>query len=367
MLNIKNTTLEVNEKSLNRNVKKEVGLDFLSIFDTTDNEEDLLDVMTIIQNINIEQHNIKSYENIIKNNDLNINDEVNLKKDIFTNYDTVQAEKGQTLESIYNLMKFKNEEIKVENLYLDMIKNDNFSDKTELKKSLNFIAKNVNKKDEILKNTELIEGNIQNKLPSIKIETLNLKNNFKLHSQQSREISLLKEIADDENISLVQIMNNDSLKINSNDLEIETKPIAVRKEYITKDIVKAISYLKSNDIQNLKVNITPKNLGELTINLIKSSEDTKVLIAISEQESFNLINKNLKEITQHLESTNIKVSQIVVEVKMDSQSLFGDSLSQQFNDRSNQNQSSKQNKNEKKDLEQEKSIANKDENISILA
>lgn len=359
MLDIMNATLERNNNSFNKSTKKTEKSDFLSIFDTTESdvrEDELLEAMNTIQNIRIEQYNYEDSKIVIENEGLNIISDK-----------SVRISNLNDLEIINKLMEFENSVFNIENVELNITVKDKSLNMDKASNHLNLIIQNEENKEDIFKIINTEEVNLEKEIPSIKSQTLNFKNNYKIASQDNREIELLKEIADDGNIFITQSMNKNTLNINSNELDIENKPVIIRQEYLSKDIVKVITYLKNNDVQNLKLNITPKNLGEITINLTKSSTDTKILITISEQESFNLINKNLKEITQHLENTNIKVNQIVVEVKTDNQSFFGDSLSQQFNDRRDQNQSSKQNKNEKEVLEQEKTIVNKDENISILA
>ncbi|MGL5693188.1 MAG: flagellar hook-length control protein FliK [Peptostreptococcaceae bacterium] len=352
MLNIMNTTLDISNNSFNKNVKKIEELDFLSIFDTTDsdiNEEALLEVMKIMQNIKVEQYNMEVFQDEVENDNLYISEKVTVKNSSLSDLDIMN-----------NLIKLEHKDLNI-NIEDKLLNHDKLINQS------NSGTKDVKNKDDILKFINSQELNTEEQLPSIKINHLNFRDDYKINLQENKDINLLKEIAADENIFITQSVSKNILNVNSNDLDFETKPISVRQEYISKDIVNAITYLKKSDVQSLKLNITPKNLGELTINLTKSSTDTKILITISEQESFNLINKNLKEITQHLETTNIKVNQIVVEVKTDNQSLFGDSLSQQFKDSSNQNQSGKQNKDKREVLEQENDTVSKDENISILA
>ncbi|MGL5331054.1 MAG: flagellar hook-length control protein FliK [Peptostreptococcaceae bacterium] len=357
MLNIMNTTLGINNNSFNKSIEKIEELDFLSIFDTTEidiKEEDLLSVIEIMPNINVEAYNIEKFQNEVVDNNLR-------------NSNTVEISDLNDLDIMNKIIKLENKNLNNENVDLKIKVDDKLLNVEKTSDYLNRSIKKVEIEDEILKNINSGKVNIEDKLPSIKLETLNLKNDYKINSLENRDINVLKEIINDENIFVNQSINKNTLDINSNEFEGETKPIEIRQNHLSKDIVKTISYLKNNDIQNLKLNITPKNLGELTINLTKSSEDTKILITISEPESFNLINKNLKEITQHLETANINVNQIVVEVKTDNKGLFGDSLSQQFKDRNNQNQGSKQNKNKKETLEKENTALSKDENISILA
>lgn len=138
---------------------------------------------------------------------------------------------------------------------------------------------------------------------------------------------------EDENNKEIHILNNIIEQPNKPYMPMkQAQPIVVREQFITQDIVKTINYLKSNDMQELKVNLSPKDLGDMTIKFTKGEKDAKVLITLSKEDMFEIVNKNIKDIQNHLSSLDIKVKEISVEVRADNQNTFSDDFNQHFNE-----------------------------------
>lgn len=187
---------------------------------------------------------------------------------------------------------------------------------------------------------------------------------MKISEGNSDTILPSKEIESGDND--LNILNNISnLEKNLMEDITDIKPVEIRSGYIVDDIGQAIRYLKNNGIEDLTLKINPKELGELTIKLIKSKGENKVIITSSSNETFKLINENIKDIESHLLNLDIKLSQVSVEIKNYGHGDFSGDLNQQFN----RNTSKEERKNtftNGKDSEEEINKVSEETNINLL-
>ncbi|UOW67188.1 flagellar hook-length control protein FliK [Paraclostridium bifermentans] len=237
------------------------------------------------------------------------------------------------------------------------------------------LAENINKQDE---NPKDEIKKVDSEIKSLKsYEELNVatnanKNNVVDVNQKDKSkdesLSILENIAD-KNASGLSIINNQTFTqeaaTNKN-----LPAVTIRASNIGDDFIKMVKYLKNNNIEEIKVNLNPKELGDMTIKLLKDSEATKIFIHVGKEETFNMLNKNLHDINKHLADLGIKAKDIVVEMKSNDQNLFSDNLSQEFSNREDQKNQKRNNRrnntnlNSVEDLEENK----KDEsNLNILA
>ena len=187
---------------------------------------------------------------------------------------------------------------------------------------------------------------------------------LKISEGNSDTILPTKEIESGDND--LNILNNISnLEKNLMEDIADIKPVEIRSGYIVDDIGQAIRYLKNNGIEDLTLKINPKELGELTIKLIKSKGENKVIITSSSNETFKLINENIKDIESHLLNLDIKLNQVSVEIKNYGHGDFSGDLNQQFN----RNTSKEERKNtftNGKDSEEEINKVSEETNINLL-
>lgn len=327
--------------------------------------------------------NLKKEEILKSINDtiLSINDKSNLSL--------------KTLD-IDNMMKLSNDEV---SSYIDLNFNLDKFTKTDdldlptdgeiiLPKGLNLdklskkageentkLAENINEQDE---NPKDGIKKVDSEIKSLKsYEELNVatnanKNNFVDVNQKDKSkdesLSILENIAD-KNASDLSIINNKTFtqetSINKN-----LPAVTIRASNIGDDFIKMVKYLKNNNIEEIKVNINPKELGDMTIKLLKDSEATKVFIHVGKEETFNMLNKNLNDINKHLTDLGIKAKDIVVEMKSNDQNFFSDNLSQQFSKKEEQRKQKRNNRsgdtvlNSVEDLDENKID---ESNLNILA
>lgn len=205
------------------------------------------------------------------------------------------------------------------------------------------------------KQIRYVEGNYLDKDKNILL---------KISEGNSDTILPSKEIESGDND--LNILNNISnLEKNLMEDITDIKPVEIRSGYIVDDIGQAIRYLKNNGIEDLTLKINPKELGELTIKLIKSKGENKVIITSSSSETFKLINENIKDVESHLLNLDIKLSQVSVEIKNYGHGDFSGDLNQQFN----RNTSKEERKNtftNGKDSEEEINKVSEETNINLL-
>lgn len=111
----------------------------------------------------------------------------------------------------------------------------------------------------------------------------------------------------------------------------DTAPVVVRNQYLGPDVLKVVKYLSNNQIQELNVKITPKELGEVNIKLVKAEESNELIITLNNKKAFELIKDNVNEIEKHLATMEIKIKNVVVQVKNEVFSDFSGSFNEQFN------------------------------------
>lgn len=211
----------------------------------------------------------------------------------------------------------------------------------------------------------------RNAYDQLGIMTLNNKSNMTKTTESDKDINTLEDILGEKNNN--QFMFSHGVQTtsttNENTEGITNTPVKeIRQEFIGDDVVKTVRYLKANGLEEINIKISPRELGEMTIKLIKHAEETKVAITISKDDVFDLVNKNVGDIVKHLNDLNIKVKEVSVDIKNDNQKFFSDNLNQEF-ERKNQQNQKRRNKNIKNGIENiEDSIEDRLEkdNLNIL-
>lgn len=352
-------------------------------------------IASLIQNLFSNLNKLKEMDNSDVNPDLKKEE---ILKSINETILSINDKSNLSLKTldIDKMMKLSNDEV---SSYIDLnfnldkfTKNDDLDLPTDgeiiLPKGLNLdklsekageentkLAENINEQDE---NPKDGIKKVDSEIKSLKsYEELNVatnvnKNNFVDVNQKDKSkdesLSILENIAD-KNASDLSIINNKTFtqetSINKN-----LPAVTIRASNIGDDFIKMVKYLKNNNIEEIKVNINPKELGDMTIKLLKDSEATKVFIHVGKEETFNMLNKNLHDINKHLTDLGIKAKDIVVEMKSNDQNFFSDNLSQQFSKKEEQRKQKRNNRsgdtvlNSVEDLDENKID---ESNLNILA
>ena len=324
--------------------------------------------------LNIEfNEDIKTAENII------VNEEVKSDKNIEFVEDNKEDDLNKIDENLIILANriFNNISYKEKQQFDITEDNADFKNNTQM--DMNIVNNNVNKQQEIVDNliafveSSSNKDNIQNKIDFIKktfdfnevkskltdlvesnFNLQNSKDEFTNNVEKSLDfaseleaISNFKVLSMKDNIKVndskneINFLNNIAMTNNNDNLEVKTEnlePHVVRSEYIANDIVESINYLKVNNLEEIKVKMNPKDLGELHIKIIKENNVEKVFITLHNSESFKLVKDNVAEIKNHLNNLDINVNEVNVEMKSENRDDFSQNLNQQFNKGNNKQQ-----------------------------
>ncbi|GKZ01635.1 flagellar hook-length control protein FliK [Paraclostridium bifermentans] len=395
--------LALGKSNINTKLSSKGGFEDLLASLDMDNENTNVDqknedcnlIASLIQNLFSNLNKLKEMDNSDVNPDLKKEEILKSINDTILSINDKSNLSLKTLD-IDKMMKLSNDEV---SSYIDLnfnldkfTKNENLDLPTDgeliLPKGLNLdklskkageentkLAENINEQDE---NPKDGIKKVDSEIKSLKsYEELNVatnanKNNIVDVNQKDRSkdesLSILENIAD-KNASDLSIINNKTFtqetSINKN-----LPAVTIRASNIGDDFIKMVKYLKNNNIEEIKVNINPKELGDMTIKLLKDSEATKVFIHVGKEETFNMLNKNLHDINKHLTDLGIKAKDIVVEMKSNYQNFFSDNLSQQFSKKEEQKKQKRNNRsgdtvlNSVEDLDENKID---ESNLNILA
>ena len=325
-------------------------------------QEDIVDSEKLeLDNTLLDSNDIKEVIDYINNYIYELYQKFNIQEDI------VDSEKLELDNTLLDSNDIK-EVIDYINNYIDEYKN--ISDKEELNKQFDLLVDKIKERLEAYEksNNDIA---IYEKLDSI--GALNMSKIDDFNNSKNEDMDCLENILASDNNYTNSIVgfNKFSTVYNTNvNVEIEQPVSEIRQEFISDDIVKAVKYIKSNDMESLNVKFNPKDLGEISINISKNNEESNLLITVDDNNVFDFVNKNIEDIKNHLKDTNIDIKDVFITVKSDNENLFSDNLNRGFNQESN----FKQNKNNKSKKDNQEIIDdltindynNDDENLNIL-
>ena len=106
-------------------------------------------------------------------------------------------------------------------------------------------------------------------------------------------------------------------KINEN-----MQPQTIRYSHFESDLANTISHMKNSNLEELTIKVKPKELGEITINLIKKDGVSEVVIFIKKEELFDSLKRDISRIEAEIKKTGLTIDNISVEVKKQEGSSF---------------------------------------------
>ena len=396
---------DISEININTNLTKLINSNIKKSVDSTPAIVDNLD--DISSEVLNGDFDINLINNILKNNVDKINQKVD---NLISKLKIINKVEGQLIENINNnentetldLNKFNNiikETIVKLGLEKESVDNQILKESIIYKKDINLNNEyEANKKNvldisdelDVISNYRLLT--LENKKSKqVEVSTAKDKNifSYKENEIELMETSLDYEVINESKVSSItgekakNIINNDSINGRENELNIlnnivmpknnsvveikdeVSKIQVIRSEYISEDFVQTIEYLKVNNKEEISVRMNPKDLGELNIRILKGNNEEKVIVTLRNEETFNLLKENVNEIKNHLSSLDIKVKEVEVEIKSESQNNFSHNSNQQ----SNRNNNKEEKKSRNVVFEQnhnEYYLENEDENINLL-
>lgn len=198
---------------------------------------------------------------------------------------------------------------------------------------------------------------------NILLEISNPNNKKNVFNESSKNIKAGTNNIENNEFS---ILNPSTFSISDANKSIkDMAPQVIRNQYITHDVVQAVKYLNINNIEELNVKMSPKELGEINIKFLKSETENKFIITLSNRDAFALLSENIKEIQNHLNNFDMKMNQVSVEIYSNNQNDFSGNFNKQFN-RNNSKDEKKNTLIQKQRFDEEIDSVGEDININLL-
>lgn len=164
------------------------------------------------------------------------------------------------------------------------------------------------------------------------------------NSTSKNEESILKKIIEggtEDKISKVTNFMANLKNIDTSNTTQNLEQIVINKNSFDADIIKTLKYMDINNVKELTVKINPKELGEITINLTMQEGKLKAVLTASNKEAYNLLNANLQDLSNKIQTNDIKIQGLSLNIYNEDSTFFRDeSKKEQYKDNNGQNENS---------------------------
>ncbi len=112
----------------------------------------------------------------------------------------------------------------------------------------------------------------------------------------------------------------------------------INKNSFTEDIIKSIKYMETNNVKDMTVKISPKELGNITINLVMEEGKMKAVITASNKDAYNILNSNIQDLSNKFQNSEIKIQNFSLNLYHEDTTFFkGEGKNRQDQGSSKQN------------------------------
>ena len=146
-------------------------------------------------------------------------------------------------------------------------------------------------------------------------------NESKENEVLNEEDVILSKLVSNENNDFSKALNNIQSRGRLTQ-SVVNEPVTVYKTNMENDIIKNVKFMIRNSIQELKVKIYPKELGEMTVKILSEEGIMRAEIKATSKETYNLLNTNINEIKKLLRNENIKIQDIQLGLYSDDTTFF---------------------------------------------
>lgn len=348
-----------NTNSEDESKKKDLLKEIDSLITNIKNQKTSINLSNEKQNQLMDSINEELLENLDLNFNLNLKNILNMKRDEGSN----SLDKVININTNLNIDKMSK---KTEEKTLNTEKNVNLEEAKNKKVNLESTTKEftldeknmVDKLDDQVKNLKSYE--------ELSVSTnANKSNVLEKTKKEDKDLNVLENILDKNANAFSTISSKTFTQESSANNNVPT--VTIRANQMADDFIKMVKYLKNNNIEEIKVNINPKELGDMTIKLMKDSEATKVFINVGKEDTFHMLSKNIGDINKHLFDLGIKAKDVVVTMKSNGENFFSDNLNQQFNKREESRKQKRNNTRQVSSVEELEEVDNLQQNVNILA
>lgn len=285
-----------------------IDIKFLDI-NNKNNSEDLKALLkeaktltdSILENIkskNLDETSVDSYKKELANKILSLIDLLPKESIEKISSNIGDEDKTKIITSLLNLKNYENED--------------------RINSKLPEVKSDTNKTPIIAK----VESQLNNE--SSYDENLNSNDTLKKYDidENSDEDKILSKIIDGDNKSSFSKVLNSYDKFNKSNIETIKEPIAVNKQTLDLDIIKNVKFMMKNAMQELKVKVYPKELGEMTIKILSEEGIMRAEIKATSKETYNLLNSNLQDIKKSLSEQNIRIQEVNIGIYNEDTTFF---------------------------------------------
>ena len=290
-------------------------------------------------------------ENVVESINNTFIKETNLFIDLEKGLEVSDKNNFKDIQSILNeFVRVLDEEV-IPNLDNQVLQEDVSRLKNEVEVFNNILSSNIPTLDEksvvglknIIKekiNTDESNSNILvgkeieeevNPIPVMEEETSGNSSEWSKESFDNEEKvlhSILNDGEDNKVTTKFTLMNNN---ISSRNIEKVDAPKVINRANMVEDIVKSVKYMNSNNIKELVVRINPKDLGEVAIRVIQEDGIMKANLKASSKETYSILSQNLGDIKRYLGEQNIKIQQVDISLYEDTTYFKEEFQGQAFN------------------------------------
>lgn len=351
---------DLNVDSLDENLEKVISLllNLINIKDVqANNSENIVDsesdILAGLTNVNFQGNSDKKLSNEDINIILNLSEDNTLSdtKETLNNINNLLVEyldnintkkvstessfnniKSDLLKEVKNLVNILPEKVvnEVKNNLDNDISKEIFNelllgtnkDSTLIKEDIksNDINENILISNDTKTNEKEADVNISDDLNQ---DNINDSKTIKEKSVNKEEKVLMKILDDESSQSFSKTLNYyDKLNKTNSIIEVVKEPVVINKDNVNLDFIKNIRYMVKNSVEELKVKIYPKELGEITIKLLSEEGIMKAEIKATSKETYNLLNSNLNEIKKTLENQNIRIQEVNIGIYNEDTTFF---------------------------------------------
>ncbi|WP_278382302.1 flagellar hook-length control protein FliK [Clostridium tyrobutyricum] len=124
----------------------------------------------------------------------------------------------------------------------------------------------------------------------------------------------------DKTVNFMTQFNN----INKNTISTENslENLNINKNSFTEDIIKSIKYMETNNVKDMTVKISPKELGNITINLVMEEGKMKAVITASNKDAYNILNSNIQDLSNKFQNSEIKIQNFSLNIYQEDTTFF---------------------------------------------
>lgn len=122
---------------------------------------------------------------------------------------------------------------------------------------------------------------------------------------------------DDSNYSKVTNVINQFIRNNDSTSKLTATQLSdsqIRSTNFAQDVINNVKYMENNNIKDMTVTITPKELGQVLINVSSENGVIKASITATNKEAYNLLNSNIGEINKNLNSQDVRISNVDINI-----------------------------------------------------